>query len=183
MLELYDPLNSADIEVAGRRVPLESDLSTPLAYLLNQPQLQKKLDQPTLGLLDPDATGQLEGLFMLEPYQPGKIPVLMVHGLWSSPITWMEMFNDLRAVPEINDHYQFWFYLYPTGQPFWYSAAQLRHDLAVMRQTLDPRRAGAGTRPDGAGRPQHGRAGGQDANAGKRRRLLEGRQQGTVSRR
>ncbi len=138
LLELYDPLNSADIEIAGRRVPLESDLSTPLAYLLNQPQLQKKLDQPTLGLLDPEATGQLDGLFMLEPYQPGKIPVLMVHGIWSSPITWMEMFNDLRGVPEINDHYQFWFYLYPTGQPFWYSAAQLRQDLATMRQTLDP---------------------------------------------
>ncbi|HEX4142619.1 MAG TPA: alpha/beta hydrolase [Pirellulales bacterium] len=139
LLELYDPLNAADIEVAGRRVPLESDLSTPLAYLLNQPKLQKKLDQPTLGLLDPDGTGQLDGLFMLEPYQPGKIPVLMVHGLWSSPITWMEMFNDLRGVPEINDHYQFWFYLYPTGQPFWYSAKQLREDLAAMRQTLDPR--------------------------------------------
>jgi hypothetical protein len=138
VLELYDPLSSADIEVASRRVPLESDLSTPLAYLLNQPKLQKKLDQPTLGLLDPDETNQLDGLFMLDPYQPGKIPVLMVHGIWSSPITWMEMFNDLRAVPEINDHYQFWFYLYPTGQPFWFSAAQLRHDLAVMRQTLDP---------------------------------------------
>jgi hypothetical protein len=138
LLELYDPLNSADIEIAGRRVPLESDLSTPLAYLLNQPKLQKKLDQPTLGLLDPEATGQLDGLFMLEPYQPGKIPVLMVHGLWSSPITWMEMFNDLRGVPEINDHYQFWFYLYPTGQPFWYSAKKLRDDLAAMRRTLDP---------------------------------------------
>ncbi|HTU26376.1 MAG TPA: alpha/beta fold hydrolase [Pirellulales bacterium] len=138
LLELFDPMTSADIEVAGRRVPLESDLSTPLAFLLNQPQLQKKLDQPTLGLLDPDATGQLDGLFMLEPYQPGKIPVLMVHGLWSSPITWMEMFNDLRAVPEINNHFQFWFYLYPTGQPFWYSAARLRNDLAAMRQKLDP---------------------------------------------
>ena len=43
-------------------------------------------------------------------------------------------------MPEIRQHYQFWFYLYPTGQPFWFSAAQLRHDLAVMRQTLDPGR-------------------------------------------
>jgi pimeloyl-ACP methyl ester carboxylesterase len=76
---------------------------------------------------------------MLEPYQPGKIPVLMVHGIWSSPITWMEMFNDLRSAPEVRDRYQFWFYLYPTGQPFWYSAKQLRDDLAEMRRELDPR--------------------------------------------
>jgi pimeloyl-ACP methyl ester carboxylesterase len=62
----------------------------------------------------------------------------MVHGLWSSPITWMEMFNDLRAFPEIRSRYQFWFFLYPSGQPFWTSAAQLRETLAEVRQTLDP---------------------------------------------
>ena len=36
---------------------------------------------------------------MLEPYDPNKMPVVMVHGLWSSPVTWMEMFNDLRSDP------------------------------------------------------------------------------------
>ena len=66
---------------------------------------------------------------MVEPYDPNKIPVLMVHGLWSSPMTWMEMFNDLLAYPDIRSNYQFWFYLYPTGEPFWYSANQLRSDL------------------------------------------------------
>ena len=81
----------------------------------------------------------LTGLFMLEPFDPGKIPVLMVHGLWSSPMTWMEMFNDLRSFPEIRDQYQFWFYLYPTGQPFWVSARQLREDLAQARAVVDPR--------------------------------------------
>jgi pimeloyl-ACP methyl ester carboxylesterase len=74
---------------------------------------------------------------MLEPYDPNRIPVLMVHGLWSSPLTWMDMFNDLRSFPEIRQRYQFWFYLYPSGQPFWISATQLRSDLFAMRQTFD----------------------------------------------
>ncbi len=137
-LELYDPLNVSEINVSGRRVPLESDLTTPLAYSLNQKELQE-LDSSTIGLLNPAKTAKLQGLYMLEPYQPGKIPVLMVHGLWSSPITWMEMFNDLRGSPAIRDRYQFWFYLYPTGQPFWLSAAQLRRDLSEARQVIDPR--------------------------------------------
>jgi pimeloyl-ACP methyl ester carboxylesterase len=64
----------------------------------------------------------------------------MVHGVWSSPITWMEMFNDLRGAPEIRSRYQFWFYLYPSGQPFWYSAAEFRRDLEEARETLDPAR-------------------------------------------
>ncbi len=137
-IELHDPLNTSEIAVDGRPVPLESDLTTPLAYALNQKQL-RNLDSSTAGLLDPAQTEKLRGLYMLEPYQPGKIPVLMVHGVWSSPITWMEMFNDLRGAPEIRDRYQFWFYLYPSGQPFWYSAATLRRDLAEAREIIDPR--------------------------------------------
>lgn len=137
VLELCDPLVSTDNWVGTRRVPLESDLSTPLAYFLNNPQLNKL---STAGLLRPDKTAAVSGLYMLEPYQPGKIPVLMVHGLWSSPLTWMEMFNDLRSDPNIRSRYQFWFYLYPTGQPFWYSAAQMRQGLAEMRRIIDPER-------------------------------------------
>jgi hypothetical protein len=75
---------------------------------------------------------------MLEPFQSDKIPVVMVHGVWSSPVTWMEMFNDLRSDPKIREYYQFWFYLYPSGQPFWQSAADMREDLVQMRVALDP---------------------------------------------
>ncbi len=137
VLELHDPLDRQTLTVAGRAAPLETDLSTPLAYFLNQPEFQEK-DISTLGLLKPDKLKSLQGIYMLEPYDPTKMPVVMVHGLWSSPATWMEMFNDLRSEPLVRQHYQFWFYLYPTGQPFWESAAQFRGDLADLRRTLDP---------------------------------------------
>ena len=136
-LEIYDPLQSTDIHVAGRQVPLESDASTALAYYLNNPEL--KLEQlATLGLLHPEKNEQQAGLYMLQPYEKGKIPVVMIHGLWSSPLTWMEMFNDLQGDPRLRSRYQFWFFLYPTGQPFWISAAKLRDELAEMRRRVDP---------------------------------------------
>ena len=139
VLELHDPLERQTTEVAQQVVPLEADLSTPLAYFLNQPHFQdSKLS--THGLLNP-GEAKLKGLYMLEPYDPNKMPVVMVHGLWSSPVTWMEMFNDLRSDPLVRDHYQFWFYLYPTGQPFWMSGTQMREDLAMMRRELDPQRS------------------------------------------
>ena len=139
VLELHDPTVTSDILVGDRKVPLETDLSTHLAYFLDQPAYDSKRIA-TIGLLKPDAAQQIRGLYMVEPYDPNKIPVMMVHGLWSSPLTWMEMFNDLRGLPEIRKHYQFWFYLYPTGQPFWVSSAQLRADLETMRNDLDPTR-------------------------------------------
>ncbi len=138
-LELYDPLFSSDIAVCNRLVPLETDLTTPLAYFLDNPVFKEnESDLATLGLFRPNQARVIKGLYMVEPYDPNRIPVVMVHGLWSSPTTWMEMFNDLRAFPELRSRYQFWFFLYPTGQPFWVSAAQLRDTLAEVRQTLDP---------------------------------------------
>ncbi|MDZ4817829.1 MAG: alpha/beta fold hydrolase [Planctomycetota bacterium] len=138
VIELFDPLTATDIEVCNRRVPLETDLSTPLAFFLNDPEFAK-IDLSTTGLLRPEEASEKTGLYMVEPYRPDKIPVLFVHGLWSSPITWMEMFNDLQGQRELRDNYQFWFYLYPTGQPFWISGTGMREDLAKLRNLVDPR--------------------------------------------
>lgn len=48
------------------------------------------------------------------------------------------MFNDLRSFPELRKNYQFWFYHYPTGQPFWLSATQFREDFQKLRDDIDP---------------------------------------------
>ena len=137
ILELHDPLDSTDIDLNARKVPLQSDLSTPLAYFLDNPKFREQTNV-NLGLLDPHKSEKLRGVYMLEPYDPNRIPVVMVHGLWSSPLTWMPMFNDLRSFQELRRNYQFWFYQYPTGQPFWISATQMRSDLFEVRRTLDP---------------------------------------------
>ena len=144
-LEIYDPASTTDTVVGSVRVPLEGDLTTPLAYFLSASNMESLA---TAGLLEPEifqamrpgGSEPIMGLYMVQPYEPGKIPVVFVHGLWSSPMTWMQMFNDLKASPEIREHYQFWFYLYPTGQPFWLSAAQMRRDLAEVREVVDPYR-------------------------------------------
>lgn len=139
ILEFFDPLSANQIKLAEQWVPLETDLTTPLAFFLDSPEFRKR-NRATEGLINPHHSQAKRGLYMLEPYDPNRIPVLMVHGLWSSPMTWMDMFNDLRSFPEIRERYQFWFYLYPSGQPFWISATQLRTDLAAMRETFDPGR-------------------------------------------
>ncbi|MDO4558483.1 MAG: hypothetical protein Q4C47_05920, partial [Planctomycetia bacterium] len=93
--------------------------------------LRQQLVDPTsgektvrvIGRSDSSNQGRIAGLYMVQPYEPGRIPVVMIHGLWSSPMTWIQMFNDLHADPVIRDRYQFWFYLYPTALPYWSSAA------------------------------------------------------------
>lgn len=136
-LRLFDPLENTLAQSHNRMVPLESDLTTPLAYHLKDPLLNGRV-LATATLVNSKLADQIQGLYMLEPYDPNKIPVVMVHGLWSSPVTWAQMFNDLRAAADIRANYQFWFYSYSSGQPFALSAAEMREDLANARRELDP---------------------------------------------
>ena len=75
---------------------------------------------------------------MTEPYQPGKIPIVLVHGLASSPLTWSHLINDLHAQPAIMCRYQIWVFRYDTGDPFLTSASELRRQLVALRQAYDP---------------------------------------------
>jgi pimeloyl-ACP methyl ester carboxylesterase len=134
-LELHNPLSRQVVTVEGRPVPLQTDLTTPLAYFLDRTDLE---GIEYTGFLNADKVQKRSGIYLFEPYQHGKIPVLMVHGLLSSPLTWTPMFNDLRADPVLREHYQFLFYLYPTSQPYLETAANLRQAIEDLRNELDP---------------------------------------------
>lgn len=137
LMQIFDPRDTDGIVIEDTLHSLEADLSTPLARFLTNPDM-KLLD--TWGFLRPDRARKLQGLYMVQPYDPDRIPVLMVHGVWSSPVTWMEMFNDLQSDPKLRDRFQFWFYLYPTGEPVTFAAAALRDELQQLRDRCDPRR-------------------------------------------
>jgi pimeloyl-ACP methyl ester carboxylesterase len=133
-VELYDPMRESTVRVGDAVVPLETDTTTPLAWMAaNAPP-----PQGIKGLMDPDALKDVQGLYMLQPYQKDKIPVVFVHGLISSPMTWLPMVNGLMGDPRLRERYQFWYFSYPTGNPVFYSAATLRQSLEAARQAFDP---------------------------------------------
>lgn len=79
-----------------------------------------------------------KGLYLLEPYQAGRIPLILIHGLAADAFSWEEMIPILRSNPEIAARYQLWVYQYPTGIPYLHSAADLRAELLNIRAILDP---------------------------------------------
>jgi pimeloyl-ACP methyl ester carboxylesterase len=133
-LELYAGYDDTTIEVAGEKVPLENDLTAPAALMLNQ-SFAWKVER--LQFLRPGA-GLKSQLIASEPYRPGKIPLVFVHGTFSSPVWWAEMVNTLRADPEIRKRYQIWQFLYSSSKPVVVSAAELRDALSERIKTLDP---------------------------------------------
>jgi len=133
-LELYSTFNATQVTVNGRTVPLQTDTTAPIALWLNDSYVWK------LGLAQFFNGQRLArtGLRRTQPYTPGRIPVVFVHGTASSPVWWAEMWNTLRADPLLRERYQFWAYNYASGNPITYTAGLLRNDLMNEIHTLDP---------------------------------------------
>jgi pimeloyl-ACP methyl ester carboxylesterase len=131
-LTMRDPLISDRISIAERSYPLAADHSIGIAALMarNRPQ--------RLGfirMIRPAKYAYTARLVRLQPYDRNKIPVLMTHGLQDTPATWAPLLNELRTDPQIDRHYQFWVYNYPSGYPFPYSAQLLREELDRVNKT------------------------------------------------
>ena len=90
------------------------------------------------GFRSPAKWEQVGGLYLLEPYRPGAVPVVLTHGLLSDPATWEKMHARLTADPVVAGRCQFWAFAYPTGPSYLHAAADLREELSRVRQTLDP---------------------------------------------
>jgi pimeloyl-ACP methyl ester carboxylesterase len=126
VLSFLDPLAVEDIQLDGHSFTLAADFTVPLAVMLASTN-PKKLELSRL--LNPAKYAETARISRLQPYDPKKAVVLVIHGLMDSPATWTPMLNRLRGDAGIRRNYQFWFYSYPSGYPFPYSAAILRREL------------------------------------------------------
>jgi pimeloyl-ACP methyl ester carboxylesterase len=134
-LVVFDPMAHPGVSLGGRVQTLAADFTTPLAF---QEEQLRASPLEIAGVVDPEKLAQKSGIYQIHPYRPGQIPVLFVHGLASSPGTWVTMFNELRGDPVLRERYQFWFAYYPTGYPAPVSVASLRKQLHALQQTIDP---------------------------------------------
>lgn len=135
-LELYPLSVAEDVEIAGESVPLESEPSAALAYTLSNPAVWST---EMGGFLLADALRDRPSqLVAMQPYVPGRIPVVLVHGTASSVGRWADMVNDLLSDRRIRTRFQFWFFSYETGSPVPYSAMILREALRDAVARLDP---------------------------------------------
>lgn len=132
-LTLSDPSLLRTARVNGQREPLAADFTAPVAIHPPANQLWRGL----MGLVDVEKYIKESGLFMIHPYDPNRIPVILIHGLISTPEMWGNVLNEVEADPVLRGHFQFWVFAYPTGNPPVYSALRLREELANI-QKLHP---------------------------------------------
>jgi pimeloyl-ACP methyl ester carboxylesterase len=135
-LRIYAATDRENVRIDGAELPLEIDRSATVALTLTETEFWKR----ELGSFLGQATGlrKKTRLIAYEPYRPGRIPVVFVHGTNSSAGRWADMVNDLQNDPRIRRRYQFWFFTYDSGNPIAYSAMLLRRDLRDAVASFDP---------------------------------------------
>ena len=134
-IEVHPADASRTFDVNGVQVPLELDPSAAIGYMLEGAPVWDselggffKATRPVFG----------DGLVMLQPYRPGRVPVVLVHGTASSPARWAEVINELQNDPVLGEHIQVWLFMYNTSLPILYTANLLREALQSAVKDFDP---------------------------------------------
>jgi len=140
-LTLHTTQEETSVTVGGRTVPLEYALTAALADTLEGSQAYalelKGLLSGDLAILK-DTARFKDNVFLMAPYRPGRIPLVLVHGTASSPARWAQMLNEILNDQELWNRYQVWLFTYNTGNPILYSGGILTQGLRSVVQQLDP---------------------------------------------
>ncbi|MCW1886281.1 hypothetical protein OKA04_16205 [Luteolibacter flavescens] len=122
------PGRSDTEKVGTRAMDLAADWSAPSAFYWQMSNLDD-LDLEKVFL--PSRFSEETALYVSTPYDPKRIPLIVVHGLNSSPGAFKRLYNELNREKWFRENYQVWFFSYPTGNNWTYNAARFRF---AMRQ-------------------------------------------------
>ena len=134
-IHLYNPYRSESTTILGEDYPLAANFSAGYGMWLAENQLD---GVGYLNLITRQQKTNLPKLFMLEPYDPNKRVLIMLHGLASSPATWVNLTNDILNDDKLRENYQVWQIFYPTNLPILENRYQIQQLIEATYQQTDP---------------------------------------------
>jgi pimeloyl-ACP methyl ester carboxylesterase len=132
-LEFMDPLSAERVTLNKQTFPLAADFDAPTALLVAR-ERPERLGRSRV--MNPEAYADTAMLTRLQQFDPARTPVIFVHGLQETGASWAPMIDSLRDDPWIREHYQFWYFSYPSGYPYPYAAALFRQDLDGIKRAF-----------------------------------------------
>ncbi len=139
-LKVYDPYSTEKIKVGSKDYPLAANFSAPYGLWLAENNLGIAA---YLSLIDRDQRLTMPHLYMLEPYNPNKKVIVLVHGLASSPEAWIRLTNDIMGDNVLRENYQVWQVFYSTNMPILESRFQVNAIINQAFKSIDPNSSSA----------------------------------------
>jgi pimeloyl-ACP methyl ester carboxylesterase len=136
-VEVHDPYASDSIVVNGQRVPLAANFTAGYGLWLARSGFNLESLRTLFGREDGI---QRPHLYLMQPYDPDRRIILMLHGLASSPEAWVNLANEIQGDEELRRNFQIWQVYYPTNVPVVLNHAAIRSLLVDALEHFDPGR-------------------------------------------
>ncbi|MGO3133085.1 MAG: esterase/lipase family protein [Alcaligenes sp.] len=133
----YDPYQQTTVQLNDVQVPLAANFTSAYGLWLARSDFSTQALRTVLGR---DGGIEAPHVFLLQPYDPNRRVIIMLHGLASSPEAWINVANEVLGDEELRKRYQIWQVYYPTNLPLPYNNAEIRKALTATFRHFDPNR-------------------------------------------
>jgi pimeloyl-ACP methyl ester carboxylesterase len=134
-LLVRNPYRDNTVTVGGRVVPLGANFTAPYGVWLARSGFAS---QSIRSLLGREGGIETPRVLLMQPYDPDRLTVVMLHGLASSPEAWINVANEVMGDEELRRNYQVWEVYYPTNLPVAANLANIRKALDATLKHYDP---------------------------------------------
>lgn len=135
MLHGYDPYRQQQVRLAGREVPLAANFTAGYGLWLARSGFARQALKTLVGRGEAlDAPR----VYLMQPYDPDRRIIIMLHGLASSPEAWINVANEVFGDETLRQNYQIWQVYYPTNAPLIWNLHDIRQAINRTLQHFDP---------------------------------------------
>ncbi|WP_189385605.1 esterase/lipase family protein [Advenella faeciporci] len=134
-VSVHDPLIESQLMLHGHRVPLAGNFTAGYGLWLARSGFSR---QSLHTLFGREHGIEHPHIYMMQPYDPDRRIILMLHGLASSPEAWVNMTNEILGDEELRREFQVWLVSYPTNMPVIVNHATIRRLLQETLRNFDP---------------------------------------------
>ncbi|MQU09655.1 esterase/lipase family protein, partial [Pseudomonas helleri] len=143
LLSAHDPYRDAEIELGGERIPLAANYTAGYGLWLARSGFAT---QSLRTLLGRENGIDRPHVYLMQPYDPQRRIIVMLHGLGSSPEAWVNLANEVLGDEALRREFQIWQVYYPTNVPMAFNQAAIRRALSQTLRHFDAQGDAAASR-------------------------------------
>ncbi|MFT0212221.1 alpha/beta hydrolase [Pseudomonas sp. F1_0610] len=135
ILEVFDPYQTSHIVLAGKSVPLAANFTSGYGLWLARSGFSS---QALLTLIGRGEALESPRVYLMQPYDPNRKVLIMLHGLASSPEAWINVANEILGDEQLRQRYQIWQVYYPTNMPIPINNLEVHQAITATFKHFDP---------------------------------------------
>ncbi len=130
----FDPYRRDSVRLAGTQVPLAANFTSGYGLWLARSGFAR---QSLLTLVGRGEVLEKPRVYLMQPYDPNRRVIIMLHGLASSPEAWINVANEVLGDETLRKNYQVWQVYYPTNAPLAFNQHAIRKAIQDTLHAFD----------------------------------------------